>query len=155
MKARRKPDAPAWQPAVAGDLPTLLPMARVFYRENHLPFSGARFAAQIRRLIREPVRGQVWVVLVAGSPAGYAITCNGFSVEYGGVTAMLDELYIDGAQRGRGLGTATLRFLRREARKAGLVRLFLEVVPGNAGAERLYRRTGYRNTGRTVLALRP
>lgn len=155
MKARRKPDAPAWRPAVPGDLPALLPMARVFYRENHLPFSAARFSAQIRRLIREPVRGQVWVVLVADAPAGYAVTCNGFSVEYGGVTAMLDELYIDGPQRGRGLGTATLRFLRREARKAGLVRLFLEVVPGNAGAERLYRRTGYRTTGRTVLAMRP
>lgn len=47
------------------------------------------------------------------------------------------------AHRGRGLASAILRALAREAQARGIQRAFLQVEQGNAGAQALYRRAGF------------
>ena len=89
-----------------------------------------------------------------GQTVGYVVVCHGYSIEYGGVTGFLDELYLLPAARGRGIGSATLRFLRKESGRRGWVSLLLEVVRGNRKAARLYARRGFADHGRTLMTAR-
>ena len=52
-----------------------------------------------------------------GAPAGYALLMKTWSQEAGGLTVWVDELYVDPAFRGHGLGGAFLRRCRRSSPK--------------------------------------
>ncbi len=78
----------------------------------------------------------------------------GFSVEYGGVDGFLDDLYIVPEWRDRGLGSAVLGLLDAEARRLEVRAIHLEIMPGNDRAEGLYRRRGFRPSGRALYSKR-
>jgi ribosomal protein S18 acetylase RimI-like enzyme len=54
------------------------------------------------------------------------------------------ELVVAETARGRGIGSALLAEAERLTRAAGCRTMLIGVVAGNAGAEALYRRTGFR-----------
>lgn len=56
-------------------------------------------------------------------------------------------LYLDPAVWGRGIGTATLRFIEAEVRARGFRRLDCMVAATNPGAIRLYRKEGFEVEG--------
>lgn len=80
---------------------------------------------------------------------GVAILSFSHTLERGGATAWLDELYVVPASRGRGVGGALLRRALREARREGCESLHLEVVRGHGRAARLYVREGFQRLPRT------
>jgi ribosomal-protein-alanine N-acetyltransferase len=61
--------------------------------------------------------------------------------------AHLLNLSVDEVVQGRGLGSAMLEFLIREAQQAGLTAMLLEVRPSNLMALRLYERRGFHRVG--------
>ena len=75
----------------------------------------------------------------------------GYSFEFRGRDAFIDELYIEPEFRRRGLGRRALEFVEEKARALGVNALHLEVDRGNDPAMELYRRTGYENHGRRLL----
>jgi ribosomal protein S18 acetylase RimI-like enzyme len=83
--------------------------------------------------------------------AGYVILTLGFSFEYRGREAFIDELYLDERFRGRGIGRGTMEFVEEEARKLSVNAIHLEATPENAAAVALYRRVGFVNHGRWLL----
>jgi len=62
---------------------------------------------------------------------------------YGEPRLFLYDLWVEPAERGRGLGRAAMRALEAEARSRGLLALELNVWGGNAVARSLYRSEGY------------
>jgi ribosomal protein S18 acetylase RimI-like enzyme len=58
----------------------------------------------------------------------------------------IESLAVLPGHRGRGLGTRLLDGLEEELRAQGVTDLVLGLLPGNAGAARLYARRGYRST---------
>jgi ribosomal protein S18 acetylase RimI-like enzyme len=58
----------------------------------------------------------------------------------------IESLAVLPEHRGRGLGGELLDRLERELRAGGVTDLVLGLLPGNAGAARLYERRGYRPT---------
>ena len=75
--------------------------------------------------------------------AGYVILTLGFSFEYRGREAFIDELYVEEKFRGRGWGGRAMEFVEERARELGVNAIHLEVDRGNEPALALYRRTGY------------
>jgi ribosomal protein S18 acetylase RimI-like enzyme len=63
----------------------------------------------------------------------------------------VDELYVVPDARGRGVGSAALKFVMNEARMQGLRALHLEVMPGNERALELYQRHGFDDTRRHLM----
>ncbi len=59
--------------------------------------------------------------------------------------AHVADLYVRAALRGQGIGTALMAEAERLAIARGLKQITLGVVHGNTGAERAYRRQGYRD----------
>jgi ribosomal protein S18 acetylase RimI-like enzyme len=82
---------------------------------------------------------------------GYVVLAVGFSFEFRGHDAFIDELYIDAAYRRRGYGRRVLAFAEERAREMGVNAIHLEVDRGNDPALELYRRTGYQDHDRFLM----
>ncbi len=59
--------------------------------------------------------------------------------------AHVADLFVRAALRGQGIGAALMAEAERRAIARGVPRITLGVVHGNTGAERAYRRAGYRS----------
>ena len=142
------------EPAGPADLERLLPLVERFSATQGYPFDAARSRASFAALLARPELGRAYRVAVDGETAGYAVLCFGWSLEWGGRDAFVDELYLEPAFRGRGLGRAALRALAEEASKAGVRALHLEVEAGNEAGQALYRSEGFEGKDRALLSRR-
>jgi ribosomal protein S18 acetylase RimI-like enzyme len=66
----------------------------------------------------------------------------------------VDEIFVEEAARGRGVGRAALRALAREAERLGVRALHLEVESANQAAQALYRSEGFVGNERRILSRR-
>ena len=123
----------------SADLETLLSLARAFYQHERLAFDEAKARAAFKLLLDNAQLGRVWLILADGAPVGYFVLTFGFSIEYGGRDAILDEIYIDERHRSRGLGTRALRLAEEACRESGVGALHLEVERWNTSAQAFYR----------------
>ena len=140
--------------ATVADTELLLGLMRAFYAEDKLDFDAARVAPGLTALLEDPRNGEVLLWLSEdGSVVGYAALAMGFSLEQGGHFALLDELYLGHAARGRGRGKQALAILEQRANARGVQRMRLEVNHHNELARRLYLATGYVDDTRSLLTL--
>ena len=65
--------------------------------------------------------------------------------------ALLDELYIDDAYRGRGLGPAAIEFASQWSRDRGFVALRLELAADNTHALHVYEKSGFHLHNRRLM----
>lgn len=131
------------------DETTLLGLARAFYTEDGDALSRPSEQA-VSRLLRDRSLGLAFKIVRQDRVVGYAVLCFGFSIEWGGRDAFVDDLYVEPGERGRGLGKHTIEHLVAAARRAGCAALHLEVKSGNR-AQGLYRRLGFADRGSTFL----
>jgi GNAT superfamily N-acetyltransferase len=146
--------AVALEPATATDIPRLLAWTRDFYAHEGIPFDPDRSSLTLQELLDHPDYGRVWTIVREGRPVCYAVVALGFSLEFGGRSAFLDELYVEPASRGTGIGAAALRLLQDACRPLGARSLALEVAFDNPRAEALYRREGFTPNGRQLMTRR-
>ena len=124
------------------------------YAEAGLPNDARAARAAFAALVRDPALGRAWIVEVDERAAGYAVLTLGWSLEYGGRDAFVDDLYLAPLHRGRGLGGAALAAVEAAARELGVRALHLEVERGNLPAQELYRRRGFAENERRLLTKR-
>ncbi|HKW61993.1 MAG TPA: GNAT family N-acetyltransferase [Candidatus Acidoferrum sp.] len=131
--------------AIPGDEAALLPMMRVLAQQDPevIPFNESSVRAAFHQFLSLPAFGRIWLLYDGPTLIGYIVLAIGFSFEFRGHDAFIDELYIVPAYRRRGFGRQAMSFVEREARKLGVNAIHLEVDPGNDSALELYRRTGY------------
>jgi len=128
--------------ATAEDLPRILELRRLFCEHEGLfLFEGAGDA--VLQLISDERAGRMLVVESAGRIAGYLALTFGFSLEFGGRDAFVDELFVEPGSRGSGLGAEALLAAETACRQAGVAALHLEVDHVNEKARALYARSGY------------
>jgi ribosomal protein S18 acetylase RimI-like enzyme len=75
----------------------------------------------------------------------------GFSFEFFGTDAFIDELYVLPQFRRRGFGLQAVKYLEAEANKLGVNAVHLEVDEGNDPAYELYRRMGFAHHDRFLM----
>ena len=135
---------PSLRLATEADAETLLEFMREYYA-----FDGHRFDDQQSRialitLLRDPGLGRAWLIHDEGVPVGYVVLAFGYSLEWLGRDAFVDEFYLREEYRGRGWGRKTMAFLEASASSLGIRTLHLEVVRQNAAALDLYRKLGFK-----------
>lgn len=135
------------------DWPHVAPLVREFYAHFGYRFRDSVQGRVFRQLADDPGLGCAWVVEHRGETIGYLVLVLAWSIEYGGRIAVVDEIFITEAQRGKGLGAAVLRQAKRAARRLCIRRLFLEVESYNVGAKRFYRDLGFLDTRRTLMTV--
>jgi diamine N-acetyltransferase len=138
--------------ATARDLPTLLRMMRSLAEHPPaMPFDEREVRAALDKFLAHVDLGQAWLVWLGEKAAGYVILTLGYSFEFRGRDAFIDELYIEPEFRRTGLGRRAMKFVEEKARALGVNALHLEVDGGNDSAAELYRRTGYKDHGRHLM----
>ncbi len=127
-------------------------MCRAYRDADRQPAATELVAAALGAALAGDPMAHIWLIEDGGEPVGYLAVTLGFSIEAGGRDAFIDELYLDEASRGRGLGARALEFAEAECRKLGVRRLCLEVERHNPGARRLYERAGFRDHDRFLMS---
>jgi ribosomal protein S18 acetylase RimI-like enzyme len=130
-------------PATLADEPVLAELMREFYAHEGLAFDAERTLGAFRTLAADPNLGRVWIFRAGAEVVGYVAVTVCFSLEFAGRYALVDELYVREAHRGRGIGARALEVAAEGCRELDVSALRLEVDVWNARARDFYRRLGF------------
>jgi GNAT superfamily N-acetyltransferase len=150
--AASRAESPASAPvrtARAADAAAATSLLAAQLGEHGVDLEAARLRAAVDGLIARPERGAVLVAELEGAVVGVACLAFIWTLEHGGASAWLDELYVTPAHRGRGLGEALLAAAIAHARERGHAAIDLEIEAGHERVESLYRREGFTRHTRT------
>ena len=136
-----------------GDEAELIPMMCALAKQEPevIPFSESSARAAFHQFLSLPAFGRIWLFYEGPTLVGYIILTIGFSFEFRGHDAFIDELYIVPAHRRRGFGHQAMAFVEQRAREMGVNAIHLEVDRGNDSALELYRRCGYEDHDRYLM----
>jgi GNAT superfamily N-acetyltransferase len=137
------PDVSRIHPAGASEIDELLSLMREFYAGEKLPYDDQVLRRALGALWAEPIHGGVWIARDASEAVGYGVMCCGFSLEYRGRDAFVDELFVRQDWRDRGIGGRLLDAMETACREQGIAALHLEVDHDNPDGKRLYLRRGF------------
>ncbi len=131
----------------------LIPMMRNLAEQEpgKIEFNETAARAAFRQFLSLPNFGRVWLLHEDAALVGYIILTVGFSFEFRGHDAFIDELFIVASHRRRGYGRQAVAFVEQQARKMGINAIHLEVDDGNDPAFELYRRAGYMDHDRFLM----
>lgn len=142
---------PTLRDATDADVPALIAMMAALYAHDRSPFHPAEHEATLRELLAHPAYGRVWVIEDGGKTVGYLVLGLGFSLEFRGRDAFVDELYLLPGARGVGAGRAALEHAAAFCRAEGVKALHLEVERSNLAAQSFYRALGFADHDRYLL----
>ena len=154
--------------ATEADVPLILSLIKDLARyEKLLDQVVATEAILQESLFGASPRAEVIIGNVQGNPVGYALFFHSFSTFLGKSGMYIEDMYVQKAHRGKGLGKELLMYVAELAQKRGCKRLEWSVLDWNEPAIRFYKSLGavpmndwtlYRlagNTLETLLTLRP
>lgn len=125
-------------------LAEILPLVGAYHGFEHIHSSACARESAVRQLLKNPHLGQLWLIDVGTELAGYIALCRGFSIEFNGFDAFVDEFFLLPEFRGRGFGKLVLTSIADEARKLDINAQHLEVARDNHPARKLYAGAGFK-----------
>lgn len=140
------------RPATAQDLDALLEMVRAYYAFDEIAFDDATQRAALAGLLADPLRGEPLLIERADHVVGYAVMTLDYSIEFGGLEAFIDELFVTAQARGEGVGAQAVALIKGWCRARGLRSLNIVVEHDNEAALRFYRRHGWGTPHRHFLS---
>jgi diamine N-acetyltransferase len=137
--------------ALPADAETVFALLRQFYAFSGYALDEPAGRAALQRLLADDSLGRVWLVEDEGQVVGYVVLCFGYSIEFHGRDAFVDEVFLLDTHRGRGLGGRVIEAVVGECRDLGIEALHLEAEHDNAPAIALYRKLGFRDHARYLM----
>ena len=145
-------DDPQFRFAIEDDADLLLDFMRAYYAFDGHGFDREKAHVALIGLLRNPEFGRAWLILDGNDPIGYVVICFGYSLEWLGHDAFVDEFYLRKEYRNRGWGKKTMHFVEQSAQELGIRALHLEVMDGNLPAMHIYRKLGFKPHSSTFLS---
>jgi GNAT superfamily N-acetyltransferase len=130
------------QQARHDDIPILLALMSEFYAESGYELDHAIAGAAFTQLLSDQRLGFVWLIDQETKNVGYIVLTLRFGMEYGGLMACIDDLFVVPQSRNQGLSTAALGQVREFCRDLGIRAITVEVGFNNTPAQAVYRRIG-------------
>lgn len=140
-----------FKPAASSDTEILMAMMPQFYAHEGLPFDKSAARQALNGILENELYGKVFLVLSGDEVAGYAVLTFGYSLEFHGRDAFVDELFLHEKFRGRGIGGLTLEYLASVCAENGIKALHLEVERKNTIAQQAYRKFGFADHDRFLM----
>lgn len=137
--------------AATANLNTLLELVQEFHENENLPFDKNVDRDVLLHFLSDESLGQAWLIQQEDEVIGYIVLTLGYSLEYRGRDAFIDEFYLRSKHRGQGIGTQTLVFAEDACRVLGVRALHLEVDFDNPDAQRFYHRVDYQHHERFLM----
>ncbi|MFO0727849.1 MAG: GNAT family N-acetyltransferase [Myxococcota bacterium] len=131
------------RPMRAKDRARVLEMLAIQLSEHGITASPEAQASAVDGVFARADRGVFLVLDLGAGPIGFAYLAFTWTLETGGRTAWLEELWIEPAHREQGHGTRLLEAAIAEAKARGAQAMDLEIEAGHERVEHLYRRAGF------------
>jgi GNAT superfamily N-acetyltransferase len=145
---------PTLRRAGPDDLQQLVTMMAEFYSESPYTLNPRRVAEAFAPLLADDRLGHVWFIHANSNEVGYVVVTLSYSMEYGGLSAVVDDLFIRPAFRGAGLGKAALTEVSSFCAARGVRAIHVETGTDNPRALAVYQRVGFVDTHRVHLTLK-
>ena len=115
-----------------------------FYNSSAVdkPVPREHFEQGFDEMMRSDVYVQGYMLVCDGNNVGYCVTMKTYSVEAGGITIWIDELFVLEEYRSKGLGRELFKYIEENGYKK-LRRIRLEVELENGRAISLYKKMGF------------
>jgi ribosomal protein S18 acetylase RimI-like enzyme len=142
----RHPHAPnevVLQIAEPHQIDGLLPLVAAYHDFEGIELPQETRKRSVTTLLNDRRLGEIWQIRTPGRLIGYIALTFGYSIEFGGRDAFIDEFYIEPAERGGGIGAEVLRQVTAIMSDRGVLALHLEVDRTNDRAKSLYGRLGF------------
>jgi ribosomal protein S18 acetylase RimI-like enzyme len=141
-----------FKPADNDDVEILLPFIQKLYEvDGSVIFNAVVVRQALMQLLSDELMGRVWLIQYQGKAIGYVVLTFSYSLEYGGRDAFIDEIYIDHAYQGQGIGKQTIKFLEEVCISLNVQALHLEVERDNISAQGFYRQVGFEDHNRYLM----
>jgi GNAT superfamily N-acetyltransferase len=135
--------------AEPSDRAALLALLVSQFAEHDIELAPDQLARGVDGVLNDLSRGLFMVARADGRVVGVAYLSFMWSLEHGGASAWLDELYVLPSHRSRGIGRALLLATCDAALHLGCAAVDLEIAATHARAANLYLRLGFRPHHRT------
>jgi len=129
-------------------------MMAIFYAEDGMPFSADSAREAVARLIGDKSLGRLWIAEFMGESVGYVALTFGYSLEFMGRDAFVDDLFVKAECRGMGIGGRLLEVLTDACPQFRVRAVHLEVDRAKTHARNLYRRFGFVDHDRLLMTHR-
>jgi GNAT superfamily N-acetyltransferase len=140
--------------ALLNDLATLVNLMAEFYAESDYKLDHLIAEKAFTTLLADERFGYVWIIDENGKDVGYIVLTLRYGMEYGGLMACLDDLFVVPQSRNRGLSTSALFQVRDFCKNIGVRAITVEVGHNNGPAQTVYHHLGLTEvSGRQQLAL--
>lgn len=136
------------------DLPDVLDMMSSFNAAEGYHFDPKVTEKNLTHFTSDQSLGRLFIIRMDQLNIGYLVLTFGFSFEYQGRDAFIDEFYIKESYRNMGVGKSTLAFILQTAKTLGINALHLEVESHNEKASKLYLDQGFKSNNRKLLTRR-
>jgi ribosomal protein S18 acetylase RimI-like enzyme len=139
--------------ATPNDVEQVLDLLEDYHRQEGLRgHSRDRIRAVLEDLFEFPSRGRIALAEDAGEVIGYALVVRRPSFEWASDVAVIDEIFVRGKARERGVGRRMIAFVEEYAATEGLPNITLEVSVLNVSAREFYRSVGFNLVPREIYA---
>jgi ribosomal protein S18 acetylase RimI-like enzyme len=137
------------EPGTANDCCECAQLLVEHLRELGVHASAQALARVSEDVANDPARGLILVARENGRVVGVAYVATILSMDHCGLVAWLEELYVSPDYRHRGIGTALITEVLKQAREAGIVAIDLEVDSRQSRAIAFYQQIGFRSLDRS------
>ncbi len=139
--------------ATARDIDRVLELVEAYHRQEGLRGHGRdRLRAVLEDLFDGNKRGRVLLAAEDAEVIGYALVVRRPSFEWASDVAVIDEIFVLGKGREKGLGRRMISFVEEYAASEGLPAITLEVSVQNVSARGFYRAVGFTRVDREIYA---
>ena len=140
--------------ATVEDLERIVPLVAAFHAEMGYDTDAAHHERAVLPLLEGSPHGAIWLVGPRRAPVGYVVISFGWSVEYGGLDGVVDEIFVRPPVRGRGMGFEALNGIAKALGASGVRALHLEVARDDERTQRFYSRARFHPRDHTMFMSR-
>jgi ribosomal protein S18 acetylase RimI-like enzyme len=141
----------SFRAATLTDIDWLIEAMREFNAIEDYGFNESIARPALEKFIPDSSLGGLWLIEAEGKAVGYVVLTFGYSFEFHGRDAFVDELFIEADYRGRGIGRQAMRFIEERCREFGVKALHLEVDRTNFAGQALYQKSGFKDHDRFLM----
>lgn len=139
--------------ATPNDIEGVLALLEEYHRQEGLRgHSRDRIRAVLEDLFELPNRGRLLLAEEDSEVIGYALVVRRPSFEWASDVAVIDEIFVKGKARERGVGRRMIAFVEEYAATESLPNITLEVAVLNVSAREFYRSVGFNLVEREIYA---
>jgi GNAT superfamily N-acetyltransferase len=137
--------------ATTADISPLMRLITDFYTYFGYSFNAEKHEKMVLNFLENPHYGSIWLAEINEKPVAYIALTYGFTFEYGGRDAFIDEFFVAETHRNTGLGGVILAQIQAKMPELGLCALHLHTEAYNTRAKVLYEKSGFQDYKRSTL----